>query len=126
MINAARPDVVWVGLSTPKQERWMAAQHGRLDAPVLIGVGAAFDMQAGLIDRAPVFLRRTGFEWTYRLAREPRRLWRRYLLNNPRFVLLVLLQLLGLRSRALHAAPAARRVGGLGTAPGPARGGTAA
>ena len=95
-INAACPDVVWVGLSTPKQERWMASHRDRLEAPALIGVGAAFDMQAGLIARAPMFLRRTGFEWTYRLMKEPRRLWRRYLSSNPLFVLLVTLQKLGL------------------------------
>lgn len=95
-INAARPDVVWVGLSTPKQERWMAAHRDRLEAPVLVGVGAAFDMQAGLVKRAPRFLRRTGFEWTYRLVKEPRRLWKRYLSSNPLFVLLVILQKLGL------------------------------
>ncbi len=95
-INAAAPDIVWVGLSTPKQERWMASHRERLQAPVLIGVGAAFDMQAGLVTRAPTFLRRTGFEWTYRLVKEPRRLWRRYLSSNPLFVLLVVLQKLGL------------------------------
>jgi len=100
-INAAAPDIVWVGLSTPKQERWMAAHRGRLHAPVLIGVGAAFDMQAGLVKRAPPFLRRTGFEWTYRLIQEPRRLWKRYLSSNPLFVLLVVLQKLGLYRPAL-------------------------
>ena len=95
-INAAAPDVVWVGLSTPKQERWMAAHRERLRAPVLIGVGAAFDIQAGLIERAPAFLRRTGFEWTFRLIKEPRRLWKRYLSSNPLFVVLVTAQKLGL------------------------------
>ena len=100
-INACRPDIVWVGLSTPKQERWMASHRARLEAPVLIGVGAAFDIHAGVIDRAPPFLRRTGFEWTYRLFKEPRRLWRRYLANNPRFVALVILQKAGLRVPAL-------------------------
>lgn len=95
-INAAAPDIVWVGLSTPKQERWMAAHRERLHAAALIGVGAAFDMQAGLVPRAPRFLRRTGFEWTYRLLKEPRRLWRRYLASNPLFVLLATLQKLRL------------------------------
>lgn len=74
----------------------MAAHRARLHAAALIGVGAAFDMQAGLIPRAPRFLRRTGFEWTYRLVKEPRRLWRRYLSSNPLFVLLVTLQKLRL------------------------------
>ena len=95
-INASRADIVWVGLSTPKQERWMAAHRPLLSAPVLIGVGAAFDINAGLIPRAPKFLRRTGFEWTYRLLREPRRLWWRYLRNNPTFVALVAMQKIGL------------------------------
>jgi N-acetylglucosaminyldiphosphoundecaprenol N-acetyl-beta-D-mannosaminyltransferase len=86
-INAARPDLVWVGLSTPKQERWMAAHVGRLQAPVLLGVGAAFDMHAGTLRQAPPWMQRSGLEWAYRLYREPRRLWRRYFSNNPRFVL---------------------------------------
>lgn len=97
-INACQPDIVWVGLSTPKQELWMAAHRGKLQAAVLIGVGAAFDIHAGVIARAPKFLRRTGFEWTYRLFKEPRRLWRRYLANNPRFVALVIMQKAGLRA----------------------------
>ena len=100
-INDARPDVVWVGLSTPKQEYWMARHRALLEAPVLIGVGAAFDIQAGVMPRAPKFIRRTGFEWTYRLVREPRRLWRRYLANNPRFVAMVALQKAGLYQRPL-------------------------
>jgi N-acetylglucosaminyldiphosphoundecaprenol N-acetyl-beta-D-mannosaminyltransferase len=85
-INAARPDIVWVGLSTPKQERWMAAHVGRIEAPVLVGVGAAFDFHAGTARQAPPWLQRSGLEWAYRLAREPRRLWRRYLRNNPAFL----------------------------------------
>ncbi len=89
-IEAARPDVVWVGLSTPKQERWMAAHRERLSAPVLIGVGAAFDMHAGRLRQAPPWVRGAGLEWLYRLAREPRRLWRRYLTNNPTFLAAIL------------------------------------
>ena len=77
-INLARPDLVWVGLSTPKQEQWMAAHTGRIDAPVMLGVGAAFDVHAGLASEAPRWIQRSGFEWLYRLAREPRRLWRRW------------------------------------------------
>ena len=84
-INESGADIVWVGLSTPKQERWMAAHVGRLDAPVLLGVGAAFDLHAGLSRRAPVWMQRTGFEWLYRMLTEPR-LIRRYLHRNPRFV----------------------------------------
>jgi N-acetylglucosaminyldiphosphoundecaprenol N-acetyl-beta-D-mannosaminyltransferase len=85
-INDARPDVVWVGIGVPKQEKWMAALRPLLDAPVLIGVGAAFDFHAGLVPQAPPWLQRSGLEWAYRLAHEPRRLWRRYLRYNPRFV----------------------------------------
>ena len=94
-IEGSQADIVWVGLSTPKQERWMAAHVGRVAAPVLIGVGAAFDFHAGLKAQAPRWLQRSGFEWLFRLATEPRRLWRRYLKNNPRFVWRVMLQQLG-------------------------------
>lgn len=86
LINTADPDLVWVGLSTPKQERWMAAHVARVRAPAILGVGAAFDIHAGLLPQAPGWVQRAGLEWAYRLAREPRRLWRRYLKNNPRFV----------------------------------------
>jgi len=89
-INAARPDFLWVGLSTPKQERWMDANLGRLDAPAILGVGAAFDIHAGLLPQAPEWMQRRGLEWLYRLLKEPRRLWKRYLGNNPRFVFRVL------------------------------------
>jgi N-acetylglucosaminyldiphosphoundecaprenol N-acetyl-beta-D-mannosaminyltransferase len=85
-INRSRADVVWVGIGVPKQEKWMARMRERLDAPVLIGVGAAFDFHAGLIPQAPAWLQRNGMEWAFRLAHEPRRLWRRYLRYNPRFV----------------------------------------
>lgn len=96
-INAQRPDIVWVGLSTPKQERWMAAALGRIAAPVMIGVGAAFDFHAGTVRQAPRFIQRSGFEWAFRLAMEPRRLWRRYARSIPEFMLLATLQRLGLR-----------------------------
>jgi N-acetylglucosaminyldiphosphoundecaprenol N-acetyl-beta-D-mannosaminyltransferase len=96
-INAVQPDIVWVGLSTPKQEYWMASQLGRLTAPVLIGVGAAFDFHAGLKPQAPRWLQRSGLEWSFRLVTEPRRLWRRYLVNNPWFLWLILLQALGMK-----------------------------
>ncbi len=89
-INAANPDILWVGLSTPKQERWMAGHVGVLQVPALIGVGAAFDIHAGLLPQAPRWMQRSGLEWSYRLAKEPRRLWRRYLYNNPRFVASIL------------------------------------
>ena len=100
-MNAAHPDIVWVGLSTPKQERWMADHVGRLTAPVLIGVGAAFDFHAGLKKQAPRWMQRSGMEWAFRLMSEPRRLWRRYLINNPWFLWLILHQFLGRRTDAL-------------------------
>jgi N-acetylglucosaminyldiphosphoundecaprenol N-acetyl-beta-D-mannosaminyltransferase len=86
-INRAQPDVVWVGIGVPKQEKWMAAMRPRLDAPVLIGVGAAFDFHAGLIPQAPDWMQRRGLEWLFRLNQEPGRLWKRYLRYNPRFAL---------------------------------------
>jgi len=86
LINRAKPDLVWVGLGTPKQELWMAAHAHRLDANVLIGVGAAFDIHAGLSPQAPRWIQGSGLEWAFRLVHEPRRLWRRYLYNNPRFL----------------------------------------
>ena len=85
-IRRSGADVVWVGIGVPKQEKWMARMRHRLDAPVLVGVGAAFDFHAGLIPQAPALMQRVGLEWLFRLAHEPRRLWRRYLRYNPRFV----------------------------------------
>jgi N-acetylglucosaminyldiphosphoundecaprenol N-acetyl-beta-D-mannosaminyltransferase len=85
-INASRADVVWVGIGQPKQEKWMAEMRDLLDAPILAGVGAAFDFHAGLVPQAPSWMQETGLEWTYRLAHEPRRLWRRYARYNPRFI----------------------------------------
>ncbi len=77
---------MWVGIGVPKQEKWMATMRPYLEAPVLVGVGAAFDFHAGLVPQAPPWLQGAGLEWAYRLAQEPRRLWRRYLRYNPRFV----------------------------------------
>jgi N-acetylglucosaminyldiphosphoundecaprenol N-acetyl-beta-D-mannosaminyltransferase len=85
-IARSRADVVWVGIGVPKQEKWMARMRERLDAPVLVGVGAAFDFHAGLIPQAPPAMQRLGLEWAFRLYQEPRRLWRRYARYNPRFV----------------------------------------
>jgi N-acetylglucosaminyldiphosphoundecaprenol N-acetyl-beta-D-mannosaminyltransferase len=85
-ISSSEADVVWVGIGVPKQEKWMAEMRPLLSAPVLIGVGAAFDFHAGLVPQAPIWIQDLGLEWAYRLAREPRRLWRRYLRYNPRFV----------------------------------------
>jgi len=96
-INDAKPDIVWVGLGAPKQELWMAKHVGQLEAPVLIGVGAAFNFHAGLVKRAPIWMQKGGLEWLFRLSKEPRRLWRRYLKNNPLFVLSIVQQALGLK-----------------------------
>jgi N-acetylglucosaminyldiphosphoundecaprenol N-acetyl-beta-D-mannosaminyltransferase len=85
-INGSRADVVWVGIGVPKQEKWMAEMRDALEAPVLVGVGAAFDFHAGLVPQAPTRVQEAGLEWAYRLAHEPRRLWRRYTRYNPRFV----------------------------------------
>jgi len=105
MINRARPDIVWVGLGAPKQEYWMAEHVGRLEAPVMVGVGAAFDFHSGRKKQAPRWMQRSGLEWLFRLLTEPRRLWRRYLINNPLFLWLVALQLLGLRRYPLDGLP---------------------
>jgi N-acetylglucosaminyldiphosphoundecaprenol N-acetyl-beta-D-mannosaminyltransferase len=85
-IDSSGAAVVWVGTGQPQQEQWMARMRPRLSAPLLVGVGAAFDFHAGLVSQAPAWMQRNGLEWTYRLSREPRRLWRRYARRNPRFV----------------------------------------
>lgn len=92
-----KPDILWIGLSTPKQERFMARQWQRLPARLFFGVGAAFDFHAGRVRQAPRWMQRCGLEWFFRLLCEPRRLWRRYLKNNPRFVVRAAAQLTGLR-----------------------------
>lgn len=84
-INASGAGTVWVSLGCPKQERWMAEHRGQIKA-VMIGVGAAFDYHAGTIKRAPIWMQRNGLEWLHRLASEPRRLWRRYLVTNTLFI----------------------------------------
>jgi len=85
-INHTRADVVWVGIGVPKQEKWMARMRAQLEAPVLVGVGAAFDFHAGVVPMAPSWMQKRGLEWAYRLAQEPRRLGGRYLRYNSRFV----------------------------------------
>jgi len=97
-IDGSGAAVVWVGTGQPKQERWMHAMRPRLRAPVLVGVGAAFDFHAGLVSQAPHWMQRAGLEWVYRLSREPRRLWPRYVRYNPRFVAAFLGQYLRHRS----------------------------
>jgi N-acetylglucosaminyldiphosphoundecaprenol N-acetyl-beta-D-mannosaminyltransferase len=85
-IQRSGAEVVWVGIGVPKQEKWMARMSPRLRSQVLLGVGAAFDFHGGLVPQAPAWMQRRGLEWAFRLAHEPRRLWRRYLRYNPRFV----------------------------------------
>ena len=94
-IHEAKPDIIWVGLGCPKQERWMLSHCG--EAAVLIGIGAAFDFESGRIKRAPVWMQVSGLEWAYHLISEPRRLWRRYFYCIPRFIAGSLIELIGAR-----------------------------
>jgi N-acetylglucosaminyldiphosphoundecaprenol N-acetyl-beta-D-mannosaminyltransferase len=91
-INRERPDVLWVGIGVPKQEKWMARMRERVDVPVMAAVGAAFDFHAGRISQAPPWMQERGLEWTYRIAQEPRRLLPRYLYYNPTFLMQLGLQ----------------------------------
>ncbi len=103
-VQELRPDLFWVGLSTPKQEKFMARYQDVLDTTVFLGVGAAFDFHAGRVRQAPHWMQRAGLEWLFRLCCEPRRLWKRYLKNNPLFLLRALGQLTGLRRFPLQTA----------------------
>lgn len=85
-VNGSNPDILWVGLGSPKQDLWMHEHRQRINAPVMIGVGAAFDFLAGTKPQAPRWIRNYGFEWLFRLVTEPRRLWRRYLIDNSLFL----------------------------------------
>lgn len=100
-INAAHADILWVAFGAPRQDIWMAEHIGELNVPVLIGVGAAFDFLSGNKKQAPRWIQRSGFEWLYRLLSEPGRLWKRYLLNYPKFIFLVLMQMLGWKKFSL-------------------------
>jgi N-acetylglucosaminyldiphosphoundecaprenol N-acetyl-beta-D-mannosaminyltransferase len=95
-INRAAPDLLFMGLGCPKQENWMAAHRDRLRT-VMLGVGASFDFYAGNVRESPAWMGALGLEWLYRLTQEPKRLWRRYLILNPRFMTLAALQLAGLK-----------------------------
>ena len=99
-INSSGADVVWVGLGAPKQDYWVARFRPMLEAPVLLAVGAAFDFHTGRVRQAPRWMQRVGLEWLFRLTQDPRRLWRRYVIGNPRFVFLVLRQVLSARRSA--------------------------
>jgi N-acetylglucosaminyldiphosphoundecaprenol N-acetyl-beta-D-mannosaminyltransferase len=113
-VHRAKPDMIWVGLGAPKQEKFMRRYLPLLDTTLMLGVGAAFLMHTGRISDSPQWVKSAGLQWFHRLLQEPRRLWRRYLLDNPRFVILIALQLLGLiRPRQLtesHAVDAKRPV----------------
>jgi N-acetylglucosaminyldiphosphoundecaprenol N-acetyl-beta-D-mannosaminyltransferase len=98
-INATKPDVLWVALGCPKQELWMQRYRRQADCAVILAVGAAFDFLAGMTPQAPARLQRLGLEWAFRLAAEPRRLWKRYLIRNPYFVCQFTLQWLKWRWR---------------------------
>jgi len=96
-VKEAAPDILWVGLSTPKQERWMFEHRGKLNVPVMLGVGAAFDMNSGRTSRAPAWMSDNGLEWFYRLLTEPRRLWKRYLVTIPQSMWSISLELFHIR-----------------------------
>jgi N-acetylglucosaminyldiphosphoundecaprenol N-acetyl-beta-D-mannosaminyltransferase len=100
-IRRLKPDFFWVGLSTPKQEKFMVQYLPKLDTKIMLGVGAAFDIHTGRIQESPEWLKATGMQWFHRLCQEPRRLWKRYLYNNPRFILRITSQLLGFRKYEL-------------------------
>ncbi len=93
-IEDVSPDFVWVGLGAPKQEAWMAKFSQRLRPSVLLGVGAAFDFNSGVLSRAPEWMRQSGLEWSYRLMREPLRLWRRYAVTNSLFIVFLVVDYL--------------------------------
>jgi N-acetylglucosaminyldiphosphoundecaprenol N-acetyl-beta-D-mannosaminyltransferase len=97
-VNQIKPHFFWVGLSTPKQERFMAEYIHKLDTNIMLGVGAAFDFHTGRVRQAPRWMMRSGLEWLFRLTQEPTRLWRRYLVNNPRFIWLITQQFLKIRN----------------------------
>lgn len=98
IIEAAAPNVLWIGLSTPKQETWMYEHRETIHVPVMLGVGAAFDLNTGRLKQAPAWMRENGLEWLFRLLAEPSRLWRRYILNGSGFVWNVLLEVLGIKT----------------------------
>ena len=101
-VRALRPDIMWVGLSTPKQEKFMAEYLPRLDVTLMVGVGAAFDFHTGRVKQSPRWMQRCGLEWFHRLCQEPRRLAKRYLRNNPRFMMKIAGQLSGLKGYSLE------------------------
>jgi len=103
VVAESKPDILWVGLSTPKQEKFMAAFGARLNIPLLVGVGAAFDIHTGRSKDAPTWIKRAGLQWFHRSLQEPGRLGRRYLVNNPRFIVKITRQLLSKKGNRLNA-----------------------
>lgn len=104
-VRSLQPDIIWVGLSTPKQERFMARYLPTLDTKLMIGVGAAFLFHTGAIKDSPDWVKRAGLQWLHRLLQEPSRLWRRYLLNNPLFIVYAFLQIVGWKRYILESEP---------------------
>ncbi len=102
-VLAFQPHILFVGLGSPKQERWISRRAAALAVPVAIGIGVSFELVSGMVPRAPLWMQRSGLEWFFRLLVEPRRLWRRYVIGNPRFLWLVLRQRLARRSAAATA-----------------------
>lgn len=95
MIRESAPDVLFVGLGAPKQEKWVYRNYQMLGVPVSIGIGVTFEFMAGMVRRAPLWMQYSGLEWLWRLLMEPARLWRRYLVDDPKFFWLVLMQKMG-------------------------------
>lgn len=101
LVAETKPDIFWVGLSTPKQERFMAEYSHKIQTKIMVGVGAAFDLHTGLIKDAPDWMKSSGLQWLHRLTQDPFRLWRRYLVNNPKFLWKIALQLTRLSKYSL-------------------------
>lgn len=97
VIQSATPDILFVGLGAPKQEYWISDHYQKLGVPVSLGIGVSFELTAGVVKRAPKLMQKLGLEWFFRLLMEPRRLWKRYVVGNTLFILLVLKQRLGIR-----------------------------
>lgn len=109
LLAGLRPDIIWVGLSTPKQERFMAENINKLSCRIMVGVGAAFDIHTGRLRDAPLWVKLAGLQWAHRLIQEPSRLWKRYLVNNSEFLFKISLQFAGLKRYPLAQPTASRR-----------------
>jgi N-acetylglucosaminyldiphosphoundecaprenol N-acetyl-beta-D-mannosaminyltransferase len=98
-ITVASPDILFVGLGAPKQEKWIYANYQQLNVPISLGIGVSFELVADMVKRAPFWMQQSGLEWLFRLMVEPQRLWQRYILGNPQFIWLVIKQKLGLSKK---------------------------